>query len=138
MRIIFIILQGIWLASFSIVVSEAKPAATELAYPGDVALSQYAPAKFQYKSFPGLLRLYVFDGDSPEKSNCYDGCISAWPPLMVSANEKGPRIGDWTIIRRNDDGPPQWAYKGRPVYTRYHDFEPDAFSEKEGFHLLAP
>ena len=41
------------------------------------------------------------------------------------------------MIRR-DDGTRQWAYKGRPVYTRYHNFGPDAFSEKEGFHLLIP
>jgi hypothetical protein len=112
----------------------AQSPPTKLGYPGDVALSEFAPGKFHYKSFPGLLRLYVFDGDRPGKSNCYDG---AWPSLLVSDNEKGPRIGDWTIIRR-DDGTRQWAYKDRPVYTRYHDLEPDASSEKEGFHLLVP
>lgn len=114
----------------------AEPPAMKSQHPGDTALSE-DDGKFVYKSFPGLSRLYIYDADHPGKSNCYGGCALAWPPLLVSAGEKGPRIGDWTIIQR-DDGTPQWAYKNRPVYIRYHDFAPDAFSEKEGFHLLLP
>ena len=115
----------------------AQPTPLKPEYPGDVALSESAPGKFSYKSFPELLRLYVFDGDRAGKSNCYAGCASAWPPLLASAKEKTSHIGDWTIIQR-DDGYRQWAYKNRPVYTRYHDFDPDADTEKEGFHLLMP
>jgi predicted lipoprotein with Yx(FWY)xxD motif len=28
--------------------------------------------------------------------------------------------GDWSVIRRGD-GTPQWAYKGRPLYTFIKD-----------------
>jgi predicted lipoprotein with Yx(FWY)xxD motif len=117
--------------------SVAAQPTIKLEHPGDTALSEDEPGKYVYKSFPTLLRLYVFDKDRPGKSTCNDGCASAWPPLLVSASEKGPRIGDWTIVVR-DDGVRQWAYKGRPVYTRYHDFDPDADTEKEGFHALKP
>jgi hypothetical protein len=108
----------------------------KLEHPGDVALSEDAPGKFIYKSFPSLLRLYVYDKDSPGKSTCGAGCATAWLPLRVSSEEKNA-VGDWTIIVR-DDGMRQWAYKNRPVYTRYHDLDPDPSTEKEGFHLLKP
>jgi hypothetical protein len=132
-------LGALWIcfASFSTIASiAAQPAPVKSEHPGDTALFEFAPGQFVYKSFPTLLRLYVFDRDRPGKSNCDDGCASAWPPLLVSASEKGP-AGDWTIIKR-DDGTRQWAYKNRPVYVRYHDFDPDASTEEEGFHLLVP
>jgi predicted lipoprotein with Yx(FWY)xxD motif len=127
----------ICIASLSNVAAIAAQPPIKMEHPGDTALSEENPGKFVFKSFPTLWRLYVFDGDRPGKSNCNEGCASAWPPLLVSAGEKGPRVGDWTIIRR-DDSSQQWAYKDRPVYTRYHDFDPDASTEKEGFHLLVP
>ena len=110
--------------------------AVKLEHPGDTALSEDAPGKYVYKSFPTLFRLYVYDKDGSGKSNCTGGCASAWPPLRVSPSEKSP-VGDWIIIQR-DDGSKQWAYKKHPVYIRFHDIDPDADSEKEGFHLLVP
>jgi predicted lipoprotein with Yx(FWY)xxD motif len=114
----------------------SQPEAVKLEHPGDTALSEDAPGKYVYKSFPTLFRLYVYDKDQAGKSNCSGGCASAWPPLRVSASEKSP-VGDWTIMQR-DDGSRQWAYKKHPVYTRFHDIDPDPDSEKEGFHLLTP
>lgn len=110
--------------------------AVKLEHPGDTALSEDAPGKYVYKSFPTLFRLYVYDKDGPDKSHCNGGCASAWPPLRVSASEKSP-VGDWSIIQR-DDGSRQWAYKKHPVYTRFHDIPPDPSIEQEGFHLLVP
>ena len=114
----------------------SQPEAIKLEHPGDTALSEDSPGKYVYKSFPTLFRLYVYDKDGAEKSNCNSGCASAWPPLRVSASEKSP-VGDWSIIQR-DDGSRQWAYKQHPVYVRFHDIDPDPDSEKEGFHLLVP
>lgn len=131
-------LSALWicLASLSAAALAAQQETIKLEHPGDTALSEDSPGKYVYKSFPTLFRLYVYDKDRANKSNCNGGCASAWPPLRVSATEKGP-VGDWTIIQR-DDGTRQWAYKKRPVYTRYHDIDPDASIEQEGFHLLVP
>lgn len=106
-------------------------------HPGDTALSQDDKGNFQYKSFPGLATLYVYDRDEPGKSNCNTGCLSAWLPLLVSGGEKVDKVGDWTAIKR-DDGRKQWSYKAQPVYMRYHNMAPDAGSEKQGFHRLKP
>ena len=125
------------LASISQLVVADPAAEIKTEHPGDTALSQDDAGKFVYKSFPALTRLYVYDKDSPGKSECNDGCSSAWPPLLVSAIEKQSQVGDWSIIRRAD-GRRQWAYKNRPVYTRFHDIAPDGETEKEGFHLLKP
>ena len=89
----------------------------KIEHPATVALIQ-DDSGWSYVHFPSNLRLYVFDRDSAGKSACNSGCDGAWPPLMVAQNEKP--VGDWSIIDRYD-GSRQWAYKGRPVYLRYHD-----------------
>jgi predicted lipoprotein with Yx(FWY)xxD motif len=131
--------RALWtfLACCSIAAAAVEtPLPPDLQHPGNTALTQ-ANGKWSYTSFPGLWRLYVYDKDGPEKSNCNGGCASAWPPLLASEEQTSPRLGNWTIIVR-DDGRRQLAYKGHPVYTRFHDIEPDASTEKEGFHLLEP
>ncbi len=114
-------LGALWmvLASMLTMVTMAAEPTIKLEHPGDTALSEDEPGKYVYKSFPTLLRLYVNDKDSGGKSSCNGGCASAWPPLRVSPSEKSP-VGDWTIISR-EDGSRQWAYRGKPVYTRFHD-----------------
>ncbi len=124
----------------------APPSPIKLAYPGDVTLYKDSSGNYVYKSFPTLLRLFVYDKDRPGKSNCNAGCDTAWLPLPVSAREtvisarearqKG-RLGDWAIIHRKD-GTLQWTYKNMPIYVRYHDLPPDASTEQEGFHPLKP
>jgi predicted lipoprotein with Yx(FWY)xxD motif len=106
------------------------------AYPGEVALSQPTPGHWLYRKFPSLTNLYIRDADPPGVSTCNleeDGCAAAWPPLYAQDNEAP--IGQWTIVVRKN-GAKQWAYKGKPVYLRYHDL-PEA-AEKEGFHVLEP
>jgi predicted lipoprotein with Yx(FWY)xxD motif len=126
----------IFLASLVTVAVMAAQPQIKLEHPGDTALSEDEPGKYVYKSFPTLFRLFVNDKESDGKSICNGGCASAWPPLRVSPSEKSP-VGDWTIITR-DDGSRQWAYKGKPVYTRFHDIDPDPSSASEGWHLLVP
>jgi predicted lipoprotein with Yx(FWY)xxD motif len=110
----------------------------KLEHPGDVALSQADTGEWVYKSFPGLARLYVFDGDGRNASNCSNGCASAWPPLLATAKDVGEHVGDWLVIRRPDGGK-QWAYKGHPVYLRFHDLEPEMIGAGiDGFHPLRP
>ena len=62
--------------------------------------------------------LYTFGQDAPGKSNCNDRCATAWPPLVAPADAKP--VGKWTVIKR-DDGSPQWAWDGKPVYTFVRD-----------------
>jgi len=105
-------------------------------HPGAVALSESEPGQWSYKAFPSLRPLYVNENDSNGKSTCYDSCASAWPPL--AAEVAGDDVGDWSVIRR-DDGELQWAYKGKPVYMRFHDSVTEPRGDGlEGFHLLEP
>ena len=67
------------------------------------------------------MTLYIFDKDTPGKSNCKGKCAKAWPPLMASSGSK--QMGDYTVITR-DDGSKQWAYKGMPLYTWFKDKKP--------------
>lgn len=104
-------------------------------YPVDTALMRDEAGNWQYRSFPSGSRLFVYKGDAPGKSNCNQGCASAWPPLYVSDGHSSQQIGNWTVIVR-DDGSKQWAYKGQPVYRRYHDLAGDI--DAEGFRVLKP
>jgi hypothetical protein len=124
-------------ASIGVAPADERPSDIKKEHPGDTALSEAPDGGYQYKSFPGLSALYVFTGDSPGKSNCDAKCVSAWPALLVSEGEKGTRIGDWEVIVRAD-GARQWAYKGQPVYTRYHNVPFDASGEQAGFRPLKP
>jgi predicted lipoprotein with Yx(FWY)xxD motif len=92
--------------------------ANAVGYPEEVALSQEGKKGWVYRRFPGGQRLYFYDLDKDGKSVCNKGCDGAWRPVYAppSAVSKGL----WTVIAR-DDGSRQWAYKGRPVYTLYHD-----------------
>ena len=91
-------------------------------HPGEVALVDEGPRGSVYRSFPSGQRLYTFDGDAPGKSACTVGCAMAWPPVLAPSD--AVTTGDWTIVTRSD-GSRQWALKGKPVYTRFHD-APDA------------
>ena len=130
------ILLALWAAAA--IAADHGPPGMKMEHPGDTALSQEDSGSWVYKSFPGLTRLYTYDGDGVSVSHCTEGCASAWPPLRVTIGKLGETVGDWTVIAR-DDGSRQWAYKGHPVYTRYHDLDEDAKSlAAEGWHRLTP
>ena len=64
------------------------------------------------------MTLYTFDKDEKDKTNCYDKCAVAWPPLAAAADAKAD--DEWTIVDRTD-GTKMWAYDGKPVYTFIKD-----------------
>jgi predicted lipoprotein with Yx(FWY)xxD motif len=97
---------------------DSSSSIAQIVYPANVALSEEPPKGMVFRHFPSGLRLYVYDQDSPGKSVCTAGCESAWPPLIARAGSRP--MGDWTLVTR-DDGQKQWAYKGRPIYMRFHD-----------------
>src|SRR5690606_25566083 len=48
-------------------------------------------------------------------------CTAVWPPVLAPKDAK--KIGKWSVIER-EDGAPQWAYDGYPVYTSILDQQP--------------
>jgi predicted lipoprotein with Yx(FWY)xxD motif len=68
------------------------------------------------------MTLYTFDKDTAGVSNCYDKCAAAWPPAYAPAGTAGS--GDYSIVKRTDDGDLEWAYKGMPLYLWIKDKKP--------------
>lgn len=64
--------------------------------------------------------VYIFDKDTPGKSNCSGGCLAAWP-AFVTKDDAAP-VGDFTLIDAN--GAKQWAVKGKPLYYFVGDTKP--------------
>jgi len=106
-----------------------------LPYPTEVALSEVGDKGFVFVRFPGAQRLYTYDLDRAGRSFCNEGCDSAHPPILAPAGAKP--LGEWTTIRR-DDGLLQWAYRGQPVYSLFHDSPNAPHGDGEGgvWHLL--
>ena len=109
---------------------EATAAKKPTSHPAEVALVEEGERGAVYRRFPSGQRLYTFDRDTPSASACGVSCALAWPPVPAPAD--AVTTGDWSIILRSD-GSRQWALKGRPVYTRFHD-APDA----PGGEMVAP
>ena len=67
------------------------------------------------------MTLYTFDKDEAGKTNCYDKCATAWPPLAAGADAAAE--GEWTVVDRTD-GTKMWAYDSHPLYTYVDDKAP--------------
>jgi predicted lipoprotein with Yx(FWY)xxD motif len=119
--------------------AQPNPGPTErdmsIGYPEQVALSQEGPKGWVYRRFPGGKRLYLYDLDKRDSSACNKLCEGAHTP--VYAPDSGKPAGLWSIVARYD-GTRQWAYRGRPVYTLYHDDPAAPIGDGEGgvWHLL--
>jgi predicted lipoprotein with Yx(FWY)xxD motif len=104
-------------------------------YPTEVALSEEGDNGFVFRRFPGSQRLYTYDLDRAGRSFCNEGCEGAHPPVIAPASATA--MGQWSVVRR-DDGRLQWAYRGHPVYSFFHDAPKDPHGDGEGgtWHLL--
>jgi len=72
------------------------------------------------------LTLYVFLPDKAGEPTCYDGCATAWPPLVIEgAPTVGPGIaaGDAGTVNRTD-GQAQVTFDGWPLYFFAGDTSP--------------
>lgn len=111
-----------------------EPAAPS--HPREVALVSEGAQGSVYRKFPSGLRLYTSDRDPPGRSVCTEGCAAAWQPVFAPKRAKA--VGEWTVVKR-PDGRPQWALKGKPVYTRFHDAPDQATGDGlEGVWRLVP
>ncbi|MBN3771370.1 MULTISPECIES: hypothetical protein [Burkholderia] len=86
------------------------------------------------------MTVYTFDKDKANAgtSACTGQCESFWPPYKASATDVP--VGPYTIVKR-EDGSPQWAYKGKPLYffskdMKQGDRNGDNF--KDMWHVVAP
>lgn len=106
-------------------------------YPAEVALADESGKGLLFRRFPGGQRLYTYDLDHDGHSACNLGCDGPRPPVYVSCDAKP--MQDWTVIQRYN-GLCQWAYKGRPLYTFFHDKPNDPTGDGEGgvWHVLGP
>jgi len=106
-----------------------------LPYPTEVALSEEGDKGFVFRRFPGAQRLYIYDLDRGGRSFCNEGCEGAHPPVL--APDAAKPMGEWSTVRRYDNHL-QWAYRGHPVYSLFHDAPNDPHGDGEGgvWHIL--
>jgi predicted lipoprotein with Yx(FWY)xxD motif len=114
---------------------EASTTRPTAAYPGEVALDEEGDHQFLFRRFPGAQRLYTYDRDGKNQSACNEGCDGPRPPVYAACTSKP--MPDWTVVTRYN-GLCQWAYKGQPLYTYYHDLPASPQGDGEGgvWHLL--
>jgi predicted lipoprotein with Yx(FWY)xxD motif len=108
---------------------------TSLRYPSEVALSLEGEKGYVFRRFPGSQRLYTYDKDKPTRSACNIGCDGAHMPVLAPADAMV--MDEWSIIDR-DDGTRQWAFRGKPIYTAFHDpaGDPRGDGEDGVWHLV--
>ena len=64
------------------------------------------------------MTLYLFTKDTPNTSNCYDKCATAWPPLLTTGNASAGEGVDASLLgtTTRTDGSIQVTYNGWPLY----------------------
>jgi predicted lipoprotein with Yx(FWY)xxD motif len=89
------------------------------------------------------MTLYLFTKDTPNTSNCYDKCATAWPPLLTSGT---PVAGDGVDASKfgtttRTDGTVQVTYNGWPLYYYVKDKQPgDVVGQDVGgvWYVISP
>jgi predicted lipoprotein with Yx(FWY)xxD motif len=72
------------------------------------------------------MTLYLFTKDTPNTSNCYDKCATAWPPLLTTGNAVAGEGLDASLLgtTQRKDGTMQVTYNGWPLYYYQKDKAP--------------
>jgi predicted lipoprotein with Yx(FWY)xxD motif len=72
------------------------------------------------------MALYLFTKDTPNTSNCYDKCATAWPPLLTSGDPVAGEGVDTSMLgtTTRTDGSVQVTYNGWPLYYYEKDTAP--------------
>ena len=86
--------------------------------------------------------LYMFTKDTANLSNCYGGCATAWPPLLVTDAPVAAKGLDASLLATTTrtDGTMQVTYAGWPLYYYIKDKAPgDVLGQTVGgvWYLLA-
>jgi predicted lipoprotein with Yx(FWY)xxD motif len=72
------------------------------------------------------MTLYLYTKDSPNTSNCYTVCATAWPPLLTSgAPVAGTGVNAAMLgTTKRTDGTMEVTYNGWPLYYWVNDKKP--------------
>ena len=72
------------------------------------------------------MTLYLFTKDTPNTSNCYDKCATAWPPLLTTGDPVAGEGVDAALLGTTNrtDGTVQVTYNGWPLYYYEKDKAP--------------
>ena len=72
------------------------------------------------------MTLYLFTKDTPNTSNCYDKCATAWPPLLTTGSSVAKDGVDASKLgtTKRTDGTVQVTYNGWPLYYYVKDTKP--------------
>lgn len=72
------------------------------------------------------MTLYLFTKDTPNTSNCYDKCATAWPPLLTTDKAAAGQGVDAALLgtTKRTDGSIQVTYNGWPLYYYQKDKAP--------------
>lgn len=72
------------------------------------------------------MTLYLFTKDTPNTSNCYDKCATAWPPLLTTGDPAAGEGVDASLLgtTTRTDGAVQVTYNGWPLYYYEEDKAP--------------
>jgi predicted lipoprotein with Yx(FWY)xxD motif len=72
------------------------------------------------------MTLYLYTKDSPNTSNCYATCATAWPPLLTSgAPVAGTGVNAAMLgTTKRTDGTMEVTYNGWPLYYWVNDKKP--------------
>jgi len=89
------------------------------------------------------MALYMFTKDTKDTSNCYGGCATAWPPLLVTDAPVLSKdlMASLVSTTTRTDGTKQLTYAGWPLYYYVKDKAPgDIAGQTVGgvWFLLAP
>jgi predicted lipoprotein with Yx(FWY)xxD motif len=62
--------------------------------------------------------IYLFEKESGPKSECYDECAEAWPPVLTKGDPVAGEGTDQSLLgtTQRDDGSTQVTYNGHPLY----------------------
>jgi predicted lipoprotein with Yx(FWY)xxD motif len=71
------------------------------------------------------MSLYLFTKDTPNLSNCYEKCATAWPPLLTTGKPvAGPDVDASKLgTTERTDGTMQVTYNGWPLYYYVKDMK---------------
>lgn len=72
------------------------------------------------------MTLYLFTKDTPNTSNCYEKCATAWPPLLTTGAPAAGEGVDAALLGTTSrtDGTTQVTYNGWPLYYYEKDKAP--------------
>lgn len=89
------------------------------------------------------MSLYLFTKDTPNVSNCYEKCATAWPPLLTTGKPVAGKDVDSSKLgtTKRTDGTMQVTYNGWPLYYYIKDTKPgDVVGQDVGqvWYVISP